>query len=41
MKGAYEAQQVPADDQRQRALTGELNRYYGAVSMRYAITENC
>lgn len=23
MKGAYEAQQVPADDRRQRALTGE------------------
>jgi hypothetical protein len=31
MKGAYEAQQVPADDRRQRALTGELNGYYDAV----------
>ena len=31
MKGAYEAQQVPADDARQRALTGELNSYYDAV----------
>ena len=31
MKGAYEAQQVPADDRRQRALTGELNVYYDAV----------
>lgn len=31
MKGAYEARQVPADDTRQRALTGELNIYYDAV----------
>ena len=31
MKGAYEALQVPADDRRQRALTGELNIYYDAV----------
>jgi hypothetical protein len=31
MKGAYEASQVPADDSRQRALTGELNIYYDAV----------
>jgi len=31
MKGAYEAHQVPADDRRQRALTGELNIYYDAV----------
>lgn len=31
MKGAYEARQVPADDRRQRALTGELNVYYDAV----------
>jgi hypothetical protein len=31
MKGAYEARQVPADDSRQRALTGELNIYYDAV----------
>jgi len=31
MKGAYEARQVPADDRRQRALTGELNIYYDAV----------
>ena len=31
MKGAYEAQQVPADGRRQRALTGELNSYYDAV----------
>jgi hypothetical protein len=31
MKGAYDARQVPADDRRQRALTGELNVYYDAV----------
>jgi len=31
MKGRYEARQVPADDSRQRALTGELNGYYDAV----------
>ena len=31
LKGAYEAQQVPADDSRQRALTGHLNTYYDAV----------
>jgi hypothetical protein len=31
MKGGYEARQVPADDSRQRALTGDLNHYYDAV----------
>ena len=31
LKGSYEASQVPADDSRQRALTGELNVYYDAV----------
>jgi hypothetical protein len=31
LKGAYEAHQVPADDSRQRALTGELNTYYDSV----------
>jgi hypothetical protein len=31
LKGRYEAHQVPADDTRQRALTGELNNYYDAV----------
>lgn len=31
MRGAYEVQQVPADNRRQRALTGELNVYYDAV----------
>jgi hypothetical protein len=31
LKGRYEAHSVPADDRRQRALTGELNTYYDAV----------
>ncbi len=31
MKGSYEPLQVPADDSRQHALTGELNAYYDAV----------
>jgi len=31
MKGSYEAMQVPADDSRQRALTGELTRYYDSI----------
>jgi hypothetical protein len=31
MKGSYESRQVPPDDRRQMALTGELNTYYDAV----------
>ena len=31
LKGPYESRAVPADDKRQRALTGELNHYYDAV----------
>lgn len=31
LKGPYEPLQVPADDSRQRALTGHLNIYYDAV----------
>ncbi len=31
LKGRYAASQVPADDSRQRAYTGELNIYYDAV----------
>ena len=31
LKGRYEPHQVPADDSRQRALTGELNIYYDDV----------
>jgi len=31
LHGLYEARQVPSDDRRQRALTGELNAYYDAV----------
>jgi hypothetical protein len=29
--GAFESQRVPADDSRQRAMTGHLNIYYDAV----------
>jgi hypothetical protein len=29
--GPYEPQQVPADDSRQKAMTGRLNSYYDAV----------
>jgi hypothetical protein len=31
LKGSFEAGQVPADDARQRALTGELGTYYDEV----------
>ena len=31
LKGPYESQLVPADDSRQRTLTGHLNLYYDAV----------
>lgn len=31
LKGPYEAQQVPADDKRERALTGHMNSYYDEV----------
>lgn len=31
LKGPYEARQVPADDRRQRSLTGKLDIYYDAV----------
>ena len=31
LKGPYEARQVPRDDRRQMALTGELNAYYDRV----------
>ncbi len=31
LKGPYEARQVPRDDRRQFALTGELNAYYDSV----------
>jgi hypothetical protein len=31
LKGPYESRQVPADDRRQRAFTGELNMYYDTV----------
>jgi hypothetical protein len=31
LQGSYEAQQVPADDSRERKRTGQLNIYYDAV----------
>jgi len=31
LKGPYESRQVPADDSRERKLTGQLNVYYDAV----------
>ena len=31
LKGPHEAQQVPADDSRERAFTGHLDIYYDAV----------
>lgn len=31
LTGPYEAQHAPADNRRQRTLTGELNVYYDAV----------
>jgi len=31
LEGSYDPQQVPADDSRQRRLTGQLNIYYDAV----------
>ena len=31
LKGPHEAQQVPADDSREREFTGHLNIYYDAV----------
>jgi hypothetical protein len=31
LKGPYESRQVPPDDRRQMALTGELNTYYDTV----------
>ncbi len=34
LKGSYEALQVPADNSRQRARTGELNTYYDEVIAR-------
>ena len=40
LKGRYEAHQVPADDTRQRALTGELNNYYDAVIASVRNAEN-
>lgn len=40
LKGRYEALQVPADDKRQRALTGHLNAFYDAVIAKAANAES-
>jgi len=31
LKGSFETRQIPADDSKQRSLTGHLNIYYDAV----------
>lgn len=33
LRGRFEARQVPADDNQQRALTGKLNIFYDAVML--------
>jgi hypothetical protein len=40
LKGRYESRQVPADDSRQRALTGALNIYYDAVIAAFRSAES-
>ncbi len=40
LEGPYEALQVPADDKRQRALTGHLNAFYDAVIAKAANAES-
>jgi hypothetical protein len=40
LKGDYEPQQVPADDSRQRDLTGQFNSYYDAVIARIRTAES-
>lgn len=39
LKGSYEAQQVPADDKRQRALTGHMNTFYDTVIGKIATSD--
>lgn len=39
LTGRYEAQQVPADDKRQRALTGHMNAFYDTVIDKIATAE--
>jgi hypothetical protein len=39
LKGRYEAQQVPADDKRERALTGHMNTFYDTVIGKIASAE--
>ncbi len=40
LKGPFEPIEVPADDKRQRALTGHLNAYYDAVISRIRDAES-
>jgi len=40
LKGSFEARQVPADDSRQRSLTGHLNVYYDAIIARMGDAES-
>jgi len=40
LKGPYEAQHVPADDKRQRALTGHMNAFYDTVIDKIAIADS-
>lgn len=40
LMGPYEAQQVPADNSRQRTFTGHLNIYYDAVIARIQDAES-
>lgn len=39
LQGRYEARQVPADDKRQRALTGHLNVFYDTVISKVAAAD--
>jgi len=39
LKGSFEARQVPRDDRRQMALTGELNAYYDQVMEAVALLD--
>jgi hypothetical protein len=40
LKGPHEAQLVPADDSRERSLTGHLNNYYDAIIARIRDAES-
>ncbi len=40
LEGSYESRQMPADDKRQRAYTGQLNVYYDAVIDRIRLADS-